>query len=219
MKQLGSMGQRIKLCRERAGETLEQIGKLTDVNKSTVLRWEQGQTIKIGRPTLERLAVHFGVNLHWLLGEDVPMEAVQSQPHKQSVSPELVVQLPVVGKVTGNQESPSEAIVGYECADARSLLPGEIYFWLRVSGDSMSPTMNDGDLVLIHKRSHVESGSYALVIVGEEEGMVKRVTYGRHWLELHSINPYYPFRRFDGAATSQIQIVGQVMESRRKFTY
>lgn len=217
MKQYGSMGQRIKLCRERAGETLEQIGKLADVNKSTVLRWEQGQTIKISRPTLERLALHFGVSLRWLMGEDVPMDAARTQPAKKP--PEMVLQLPVVSKMERDNEPAADDIIGYECADVHTLLPDEEYFWLRVSGDSMSPTMNNGDLVLVHKRSHVESGSYALVIVGEEEGTVKRITFGRHWIELHSINPYYPLRRFEGAATSQIQVVGQVVESRRKFTY
>lgn len=40
------------------------------------------------------------------------------------------------------------------------------------------------------------------------EGLVKRVVYGRSWIELHSINPAYPVQRFDGEELLNMQIVG-----------
>ena len=43
-----------------------------------------------------------------------------------------------------------------------------------------------------------------------EEGLVKKVVYGSDWIELHSINPYYPVRRFDGEEVLRLRVVGLV---------
>ena len=45
-----------------------------DVHKSTVLRWENGETEKIKLPIIETLASFYNVNPTWLMGYDVPME-------------------------------------------------------------------------------------------------------------------------------------------------
>ena len=63
------------------------------------------------------------------------------------------------------------------------------YFYLRVVGDSMSPKIENDDLVLVHKQSSVDSGNYAVVVVDDENGCVKKVKYDSDWIELHSINP------------------------------
>ena len=42
------------------------------------------------------------------------------------------------------------------------------------------------------------------------EAVVKKVTYGADWIELHSINPEYKTRRFEGQNVTRIRILGQV---------
>lgn len=59
---------RLRQCREEQQETLEQLGRLAGVNKSTVMRWERGDTSKINLPTVYLLAQHFRVDPQWLLG-------------------------------------------------------------------------------------------------------------------------------------------------------
>lgn len=68
------VGQRLKQARELRHITLEEAGKKVDVHKSTVLRWENGETEKFKIPTLEILANYYNVNPAWLMGYDVPME-------------------------------------------------------------------------------------------------------------------------------------------------
>ena len=63
---------RLRACRLGARETLAQIGALAGVHKSTVLRWERGDTSKINHPTLRLLAEHFDVDPAWLLGREEP---------------------------------------------------------------------------------------------------------------------------------------------------
>ena len=50
----------------------------------------------------------------------------------------------------------------------------EAYFWLTVTGDSMEPILCEGDLVLVRKQTSVDNGSMAVVLVGGEEGLVKK---------------------------------------------
>lgn len=73
MDNLKLVGERIKYCREAARESQDYIGNLVGVHKSTVSRWESGDTSKVGLPTIEILAKHFGVSPDWLSGKDVPM--------------------------------------------------------------------------------------------------------------------------------------------------
>lgn len=68
------VGKRLKEARELRRVTLENAGKRVDVHKSTVLRWENGETEKIKLPILETLAEYYDVNIMWLMGYDVPME-------------------------------------------------------------------------------------------------------------------------------------------------
>ena len=68
------VGQRLRQARELRKITLEEAGKQVDVHKSTVLRWENGETEKIKLPTLEKLSEFYNVNPTWLAGYDVPME-------------------------------------------------------------------------------------------------------------------------------------------------
>ena len=203
---------RIRRCREESRETLEQIGQLAGVNKSTVMRWERGDTSKINLPTLHLLARHFRVSLQWLMGLSDNMEA--SDP----AYPGDAIPLPVMGAVRAGFggvvfEDPS----GTEPVDAAALRDGCDYFWLRVTGDSMTPMINDRDLVLVRRQDKVDSGRYAVVLVDGEEGLVKRVVYTDDWLELQSVNPYYPPRRFEGEQMAQVTVIGLVVESKRKY--
>ncbi len=204
---------RLRQCREESHETLEQIGQLTGVNKSTVMRWERGDTSKINLPTLHALARHFRVNPLWLQGlTDDPAENDNTY-HATNVIP-----VPVIGAVrAGCGGLVLEENIGTEPVDAATLRGNEEYFWLQVSGDSMTPIINDRDLVLVRRQESVDSGRYAVVLVDGEEGLVKRVVYSDDWIELQSVNPYYPPRRFEGAAVQQVTVVGLVIESKRKY--
>ena len=79
-----------------------------------------------------------------------------------------------------------------------------------VRGDSMYPKIENGDSVLIHKQSSVDSGTIAVVLLDEDEALVKRVVYDNDWIELQSINPMYPPMRFEDADVLRIKVLGAV---------
>ena len=128
-------------------------------------------------------------------------------------------ELPIVGTVSAGNGLFAEAdIQGYSLADSR-YSPSE-HFYLRVSGDSMSPTIEDGDIVLVRKQKSVDSGALAVVVVDDDvadEGLVKRVSYTYDSITLTSINPYYPPRVYKGADVQKVSVVGIVLELKRMF--
>ena len=76
----------------------------------------------------------------------------------------------------------------------------------------MSPLIDDGSKILIKKQTSVDNGQIAVVLIDNEDAVVKKVMYGDDWIELQSVNPYYPPRRFEGADVQRIQILGLVKE-------
>ena len=132
--------------------------------------------------------------------------------------------IPIVGVVrAGIGGAAHEDIEGYESVSKSELNGHDTseYFWLRVKGDSMEPELFEGDLVLVHKQTSVDSGTLAVVLVddiADSEGLVKIVHYGPDWIELVSNNENYPPRRFDKQEVLRIYVVGAVVQSKRIYS-
>ena len=115
-------------------------------------------------------------------------------------------------------ESVSAGFGTYACSDITEYFPMYIenpadaddMLCIKVKGDSMYPKIEEGDIVAVRKQSSVDSGSLAVMLIDGEEGVVKKVNYGSDWIELISINPMYPPRRFEGAEVQRLQVVGLV---------
>ena len=83
---------------------------------------------------------------------------------------------------------------------------------ITIKGDSMSPKIENGDVAVVHKQTSVDSGSIAVILVDGEEGYIKKVVYGSDWVELVSLNPDYPTRRFEGNDLLRLSVVGLVKQ-------
>ena len=132
--------------------------------------------------------------------------------------------IPIVGVVrAGIGGAAHENIEGYESVSKSDLNGHDTseYFWLRVKGDSMEPELYEGDLVLVHKQTSVDSGTLAVVLVddiADSEGLVKIIHYGKDWIELVSNNENYPPRRFEQQDVLRIYVVGAVVQSKRIYS-
>ena len=92
------------------------------------------------------------------------------------------------------------------------------YFALRITGDSMFPLLREGDIVIVHKQDDVENNQTAVVLINGEEATVKQVVKTREGIELHSMNPYYPTKKFtfEDMKTIPVKIIGRVTEAKIK---
>lgn len=130
--------------------------------------------------------------------------------------------IPILGTVkAGYDWLAEENVIGY-ITDRDTVKDYEKniseYFALKVTGDSMLPLLSEGDLVIVHKQSDVESGQTAIVIINGDEATVKKVIKTNEGIELHSMNPYYPKKKFtlDDIKNMPVEIVGRVKEAKIK---
>lgn len=95
--------------------------------------------------------------------------------------------IPILGNIAcGERITPDTTPEGY------TIQPAGVHadFALRCKGDSMIPTFNDGDLVLIRKQPKVEPGQIAAININGETTL-KHVYYQDDGLLLVADNPAY----------------------------
>lgn len=197
----------LKAYRNELGISLDELGKLTGIPKSTLSRYEnnpnQKMDIKIVYEVAKTLKIPKSV-IEKSFFEDLFWEE------------ESTVRLPILGRVcAGNGTVAQEEIIGYETVEAK--YGNEEYFCLQVKGDSMSPKIDSGDVVLVKKQNYVENGELAIVIVDNEDGLIKKVEYDKDCIKLISFNLYYPERIFEKYEMDRVKIIGKVIESKRKW--
>ncbi len=209
-----SAAQRIKQRRKELKLSYQQLADRTGIARSTLQRYETGNIGNIPLDKLNILAEGLETSREYILG-------MSEQANAEFIA-ENIFKVPVF-------DSASAGFGAY--ADSRVMCyiptyiehPGEKdeYLWINVKGDSMAPMIENGDRILVKRLDCVESGSVAVVMIGDE-AYVKRIKYGRarggrsSWLELHSVNPYYPVRRFENEETNDVRVVGLVVEVSKK---
>ncbi|MGP1376397.1 MAG: LexA family protein [Bulleidia sp.] len=197
-------GEIIKKLREEKGLTQEQLGKLIGVQKSAVAKYERGLIQNLKRQTIEKLAEIFGVRPSYIMGlsdSDLPRPGT----------------IPVLGTVPCG--IPAEAIEDIEEYIDYIGVPGHTYYGLRAKGDSMSPEIRDGDIMIIDSMPDVPSGSIAIVKVNGDDATCKKLLKSKAGITLVPLNNAYdPI--FITAADCQslpVTVMGKVQEVRHRF--
>lgn len=205
-------GERIKQLRKEHKLTQEELGSKIGVQKAAIQKYEKGTVTNIKKESLLKLAQILDTTPEYILGWDT------APSNLEPVDTADFVRVPVVGHAAaGTSCFADNDIIDYETVQKSDVLGSEQYAFLRVVGDSMYPMLMENDLVLVRCQTSVDSGSLAVVIVDGEDGVIKRVVYGDNFIELQSINPMYPPRRFEGSDVLRIQVFGLVREVKRKF--
>lgn len=183
------------------------LSAVCGINKSTISQYLSGRYEAKHERILE-LAEVLGCDPMWLAGYDVP-----KQPGENSDERCPSGCLPVLGSVSaGPGIIAQDQILEYMQADSRFC--DDEHFYLIVSGDSMSPALDNGDKVLVHIQDTLENGQTGVFIVGED-GLVKKYSSDGDSISLISINPFWPVRVFSGSDMDQVKIIGRVVRSIR----
>lgn len=86
--------------------------------------------------------------------------------------------------------------------------PGERYAVLKISGDCMTPKIEDGDEVLIRQTNHVSDGTIAIVCF-DGECTLKRIYRRKDGVELKADNPEYKPVKIP---SSKVQVLAEVVK-------
>ncbi len=205
-----TIGERIYKKRIELNLSVEDVAKRLNKNRATIYRYENNEIEKIPINILEPLAKILHTTPSYLMGFD------DYDKDFKRITSFNITKLPIIGTITagydgiayqedlGEIEVLNTALSGYSAEEC---------FVLKIKGDSMYPLFLDKDLVLIHKQSHVDSGTIAVVLYNGDEATVKKVIYkqGENWLDLVPSNPEYMTKHIENEELEQCRIIGKVI--------
>ena len=129
------------------------------------------------------------------------------------------VKIPVLGKVAaGIPIEMIEDILDFEEIPEIVGRTGD-YFGLKIKGNSMSPRINEGDVVIVRKQSDADSGDVVIAQVNGNEATCKKLIKYKEGISLVSFNNEYEPMYFsnDDIERVPIKIIGRVVENRQKY--
>lgn len=216
----------LKLMQEK-GLNARQFELTIGLANASIQAWKTGRSNPSAK-ALQKIADHFHLPLSYFYEEHAdnyepipfPGGYATHFPNATSLADVTLARIPILGDISaGTGVYADENFEGYEIIDEKDLrgLPKDEFIFVRVSGDSMEPTLLSGDLALIHRQESVDSGALAAILVDNEEGYIKVVEYGRNWIELISDNPKYDVMRFENDEVLRVRIMGKVFASKRNY--
>lgn len=172
------VGKNIRRLRKERGYSQEQLARKLNVTQGVVSHWEVGSHLP-GTAQMIQLAQIFGVPLDSLTDDSPRRDLDSIQVIRNAV--------PIIGEIAcGERVTPDTTPEGY--ADLPDGVRAD--FALRCKGDSMAPTLRDGDLVLIRAQPEVEPGQIAAINI-DGETTLKHVYRQPGGIALIAENPEY----------------------------
>ena len=199
-------GERLKLIRLEKKLSLEELGKIIGVSKTTLSKYERAmREPKI--TIINDLAAYFEVPVEWLIGYDenkyttitsiynelepprqkVVYKFAERQLQEQNKKPK-VVQLPIIEDdkeieiLSGHQSAAGFAILGDDSNMTSTVMkaskvPNGADEVVEIKGNSMEPLIMNGEQVFIRHQPSVENGEIAIVAIIDDGITCKKVYY------------------------------------------
>lgn len=204
---MAEIGKRIREKREAIGMTQEELAsKLGYKNKSSIAKIETGANDIIQSKVVEFANV-LDTTVAYLMGWDNPT------PSRKGVVVNVLCRV-----AAGIPIDAIEDIIDTEEIPEEMARTGE-FFGLQIHGDSMTPSICDGDIVIVKQQNDAESGDIVIATINGDEATCKRLRKYKDGIELISNNPSYSPFEFNNQEIEEkpVRIIGKVVELRRKF--
>jgi len=207
----GDIHERLKYLRKTLGLSQEEFGERIGKSLRTIQYWEAG-TVQIPDTALKLISQVFGISYNWLKTGQGEMwdrkVLVKELREKTEEILESFIQIPVVGFAgTGFMK-----VAGWGIVNRETILKGG-QLVVQVKGDSMEPSLRDGDLVVFKlytgDGSDIPSGKIVIVRDRNGELLVRRLVRIEGVMMLVPDNPKYPPLQ----PSADLQIVGVAVEA------
>ena len=213
-----SVGKTIKNLRNQKGISQVDLASKIDVSKQTLYKYENEIITNIPSDKIESLATELGTTPAHLMGWDmqsglenhpIPLGGYEFTPGKYRI--------PIVATVAAGEPIYSEENVeGWIDYDKD---PRGHVFACRIKGDSMSPRIQNGDIIIVDQEADFEDGDIVLVTVNGNDGTCKRFKKYSDSIALLSLNPSYEPMIYTTQEVKNlpVEIKGKVVEFRAMF--
>lgn len=201
-----SIGERIKNRREALGMTQEELAlKLGYSSRSSINKIESNER-NLKQSKIKAIADALGTTPGYIMGWDEEKEnnIIILDDYNYFEVPRFDSIAAGFGVIAESNPIGTD-LLPFKCAaEAAETMT------IKVTGDSMYPKIEDGDVIAVRKQTSVDSGTLAAVLIDSTDAVVKKITYGPDWIVLHSLNPEYMDREFRGPEVQRIRVMGKV---------
>ncbi len=196
-----TIGERIRSRRTEIGLSQDLLAKKMGYrSRSTIAKIESGEN-DISQTKLHTFAKVLDCSVSYLMGTGERTK------------------IPVLGKVAaGIPLSAIREVLDYEEIPPKMASSGD-FFALQIKGDSMEPRICSGDVAIIRCQPDVENGEIAVVLIGNQDAICKKVAKHDAGISLISLNPAYEplFFTNEEIQSLPVTIMGKMVELRGKF--
>ena len=205
----------IKQKRLEKNLTMKRLAELVGVSEATISRWESGNIATMKQTKIGKLCEALNISPNEIVPGIEPLP-----PSYHAVPSAGMVKIPILGTViAGYPRYAEENIIGYEDISEEQAKTGE-YFCLKVTGTSMLPRFEEGDLLIIKVQDYIENGDIGIVLVDGDNATVKVVHESPVGITLLAYNTavYQPttYTR-EQIETLPVKVIGKVVGLRRDF--
>lgn len=205
-----TIGERIKEIRDRTNMSQVDFADKINVSKQTLYKYENDIITNIPSDKIEAIASIGNISPAYIMGWD---EISSLNTKKRGVS------INILGRVAaGIPIEAVENIIDTEEITEDLARTGD-FFGLQIHGDSMMPSICDGDIVIVRQQETAETGDIVIATVNGTDATCKRLRKYKDGIELIANNPTYAPMDFSNQEIVEkpVKIIGKVIELRRKF--
>ncbi len=189
-------------------KTQKEVADSISVSPQTFNTWCQGIALpRMGK--VQKLADFFHINKSDLIDE-------RSSTFNLHSTKGVIIN--VLGRVAaGIPIETVEDIVDTAEITEEMARTGE-FFGLLIKGDSMTPAICNGDIVIVRQQDDAENGDIVIASVNGTDAVCKRLRKYKDGIELISNNPSYDPMEYSNTEIMEnsVKIIGKVVELRRK---
>ncbi|MBS5857215.1 MAG: LexA family protein [Clostridia bacterium] len=201
---------KIKYYRIQRNLSQEEVAEELETSAVNISRYENGDR-KTNQDILFKLSQLFGVSINDFF------PPVDNAKYIDLIS--NTIKIPVLGFIkAGVPIEAQEDIIDYVDIPAIWTKGGKDFYALKISGDSMTPKYNEGDIVIFEQTKDYEAGRNkdCAVMVNCTECTFKKVFIDEHGITLQPYNMNYEPMRFTKEQAMQlpITVVGIAKEKR-----
>jgi len=199
------LGRLVRRLREERGWSQGQLAMRAQVDKSEISHIERGTRKHVSARVVRSLARAFRQPEELFL---IAAGYLDAGPQVDMTPVGATVRIPVLGEVRAGLPLFAEQHIEEWKEVPASLVGDGTYFFLRVRGDSMEPTFQEGGYLLVRAEPDVDDGKVAVVMVGDEATVKRGYKRDSHVI-LKADNPAYPVQI---VSDCEVRVLGVVTQ-------
>ena len=201
-----TFGENLKYYLNARGKTQNDLAAYLGVTRGAVSQWANGYRTPSAE-VADKIA-------EWLNIERDDLASERPEPNASFVPS---IQAPLFESVSaGLGTTKAEPIGTFPCV-VKTQEEAENTLCVIVEGDSMSPDIENGDIIQVRKQTSVDNGDTAVILLDDTDFFVKKVEYGVDYIRLISLNKNYQPIILKGADVQRCFVLGKVMARTRRY--